>query len=45
MLRFVPLLTLGGLPLGAQEAPDLESGPHDLSDVRAGGWNRQRGPD
>src|SRR5579859_1964885 len=45
MLRFLPVLTLGGFLLGAQDVPGIESGLHDLWDVSAGGWNRRLGPD
>jgi hypothetical protein len=45
MLRLLPVLLLGGLLLGAQEAPKIDTGLHDLCDVSVGGWNHRLGPD
>ncbi|HEV3029666.1 MAG TPA: hypothetical protein VG457_18960, partial [Planctomycetota bacterium] len=45
LLRLLPVLTLVVFLLGAQEAPNVDAGLHDLLDASVGGWNRRLGPD
>jgi len=43
--RLAPVLALAACLLGAQDAPNIDAGLRNLTDVSVAGWNRRLGPD
>jgi len=45
MRSLLTVCLMSGILLGAQDAPNIDAGLHDLTDASVGGWNHRLGPD